>query len=261
MVNRAELFIKEKGQHNAQTILFLHASGSSSRMWQQHMAALARDFHCLAVDLPGHGMSRNRDWTAFDDTTEILAGIIKSKAHGRVHLVGLSLGACLALKLLESHAWLIDRAIIDGAAHEPIKGYRKVIAGVFVMSLLKNTKFIARLMTGMMQKDGASEQSCRIFVEDLQRASRKSFRRAMTQANRLKLNLAFDNPALFLSGSKESETIQASHQLLAVQHPLSQCAYYPGKGHAWLFSDPDTHIQAISYFLQGGVFPASLQTF
>ena len=114
-------------------------------MWAHHITELKNDFHYIAVDLPGHGSSRDIGWTNFNDVTEMIADIIKNRAHGKPHLVGLSLGGSLVLKLLEKHADLFDRAIVDGACHHPIKGYRKVIAGVYIMSLLKNTKLIGQL--------------------------------------------------------------------------------------------------------------------
>lgn len=130
-------------------------------MWAPHIAELKNDFHCIAVDLPGHGSSRDIGWTNFNDVTEMIADIIKNRAHGKPHLVGLSLGGSLVLKLLEKHADLFDRAIVDGACHHPIKGYRKVIAGVYIMSLLKDTKLMGNLMAKMMQKDGVPEESYR----------------------------------------------------------------------------------------------------
>ena len=53
----------------------------------------------------------------------MIADIIKNRAHGKPHLVGLSLGGGLVLKLLEKHADLFDRAIVDVANHEPINGH------------------------------------------------------------------------------------------------------------------------------------------
>ena len=206
------LFVAEKGQQNDKSIVFLHASGSSSQMWAHHIAELKNDFHCIAVDLPGHASSHDIEWTNFNDVTEMIADIIKNRTHGKPHLVGLSLGGSLVLKLLEKHADLFDRAIVDGACHHPIKGYRKVIAGVYIMSLLKNTKLMGNLMAKMMQKDGVPEESYRHFIMDLQRASAKSFRRAMSQANLLRITANFDNPVFFVSDSKESKSIHESHK-------------------------------------------------
>ena len=256
-----ELFFHESGQQNTQSILFLHASGSSSQMWRHHFAVFEQDFHCIAVDLPGHGSSRDIEWTDFDEVAEMIVTIIKSRAHGRPHLVGLSLGGSLILKLLEKHASLVDKVIVDGASSQPIKGYCNIITLIYLISLVKNRKFIANLMTKMMRKDDVSEEVCRTFVKDLQRASTKSFRRAMSQANLLQLDLSFNNPAFFVSGEKEFETMHESHQVLAQQNAGSECAYYPGKGHAWLLSDFGTHIQLLHYFLQNDKFPQTLRHF
>ncbi len=105
-------------------------------------------------------------------------------------------------------------------------------------------------MTKMMQDDGVAEEDCRGFIDDLQRASRKSFRRAMLQANLLRITANFDNPVFSVSGGKESKSIHESHKELARKNRLSDCAYYPNKGHVWLFSDTDTHIQLLRYFFK-----------
>ena len=255
------LFIDERGEQNPKSIIFLHASGSSSQMWRHHVAALEKDFHCVLVDLPGHGASHNIEWTNFDDVVEMIVAVIKSKAHGKPHLVGLSLGGSLILKLLEKHSSLIDKVIVDGASPQPIKGYLKIIAIVYLMSFLKNTKFVANFLTKMMQEDGAPVQDVQRFVADFQRAERRSFRRAMSQANLLRLDLQFDNPAFFVSGGKEAETIHDWHRRLAQKNVRSEYAYYPDKGHAWLFSDVDTHIQLLCYFFQNAAFPEKLKGF
>ncbi|MBJ8325832.1 alpha/beta fold hydrolase [Streptococcus pacificus] len=256
-----KLFIEERGSHHSQTIIFLHASGSSSRMWQHHVVALENDFHCIVVDLPGHGNSLDVEWTSFDEVTEMIAQIIKERAHGRPHLVGLSLGGGVVLTLLESHADLFERAIVDGMSHRPIKGYWKVIGGVYLISWLKNTRMIANIMRGMMTKDGVPEDECQSFVSDLQHTSNCSFRRAMSQANLLTLDLTFSNPIFFVSGEHDSETMHESHKLLASQNLASECAYYPNKGHAWLFSDVKTHIQLVKYFFKNSSFPEKLKRF
>ena len=255
------LFIDERGQQNPKSIIFLHASGSSSQMWRHHVAALEKDFHCVLVDLPGHGASRDIEWTNFDNAVEMIVAVINSKAHGKPHLVGLSLGGSLILKLLEKHSSLIDRVIVDGASPQPIKGYRKIIAIVYLMSFLKNTKFVANLLTKMMKEDGAPVQDVQHFVADFQGASRRSFRRAMSRANLLRLDLQFDNSAFFVSGGKEAEAIHNWHRRLAHKNTGSEWAYYPDKGHAWLFSDVDTHIQLLVYFFQDAAFPEKLKRF
>src|SRR4030043_2464382 len=91
-IEAKELFVYESGTQHAQTIVFLHGSGSSSNMWLKHIAVLDSSFHCIAPDLPGHGRSNHIEWTDLDKVADIIAELIKTKSKGKVHVVGLSLG-------------------------------------------------------------------------------------------------------------------------------------------------------------------------
>lgn len=75
------------------------------------------------------------------------------------------------------------------------------------------------------------------------------------------VDINLSNPAFFVSGGKEAETIHDWHGMLAQKNARSECAYYPGKGHAWLFSDVETHIQLLGYFFQNAAFPDKLKGF
>ena len=77
--------------------------------------------------------------------------------------------------------------------------------------LLKNTRIVAQLLTMIMRENGVPEPDCRILIADLQRARRKSVQRAMSQAATLKVDVVFDNPALFVSGEYEAAAIHDSH--------------------------------------------------
>ncbi len=75
------------------------------------------------------------------------------------------------------------------------------------------------------------------------------------------VDINLSNPAFFVSGGKEAETIHDWHRMLAQKNARSEWAYYPDKGHAWLFSDVDTHIQLLRYFFQNAAFPEKLKGF
>ena len=128
-----------------------------------------------------------------------------------------------------------------------------------LLPLLKNTRIVAQLLTMIMRENGVPEPDRRILIEDLPRARRKSVQRAMSQAATLKVDVVFDNPALFVSGEYEAAAIHDSHRILAQKNPWSECVYYPNRGHAWLFSDIASHIQLVRYFLLGDDFPEKLR--
>lgn len=256
-----DLFVKECGTQHAKTIVFLHGSGSSSNMWLKHMAVLDSTFHCIAPDFPGHGNSNHTEWTDLDEVADAIAELIKIKGHGKVHVVGLSLGGSIIYKLLDKYPDLIDKAIIDGASAVPIKGSAFVIFGVNLTSPFLKTNMMMKIMAKSL---GIPEKEYGSFKEDINMVSRKSFRRAMSQANQLKVDLKnceFSTPTFFVSGGTESETMHNSHLALSQKMPKSECASYPTKGHAWMVSDINTHIQLVNYWLLEDKFPDQLKSF
>jgi pimeloyl-ACP methyl ester carboxylesterase len=101
------LYVSEGRTPGAPSVVFLHGIGTSGWMWERQVAALA-EFHCLTVDLPGHGKSNHVPWVSLADTTGQVAALIRARATGgRAHVVGLSLGGYVVLCLLERHAGVL----------------------------------------------------------------------------------------------------------------------------------------------------------
>lgn len=256
-----DLFVYESGNQHDKTIVFLHGSGSSSNMWIKHIVALENTFHCLAPDFPGHGKSNHVEWTNLDEVADVVAELIKTKGHGKVHVVGLSLGGSIIYKLLEKHPDLIDKAIIDGASAIPIKGSSFVIFGVYLTSPFLKTNLMLKIMAKSL---GIPDSDYPAFKQDIKMVSKKSFRKALSQANRLNVDLnncRFNTPTFFVSGETESETMHYSHSILSKKISKSECARCPGKGHAWMVSDVNTHIRLLRYWFLNDTFPEQLKTF
>lgn len=256
-----DLFVYERGKEHSQTILFLHGSGSSSIMWLKHIAVLESSFHCIAPDLPGHGRSNQIEWTNLDHVSDIIAELIKSKSKGKVHVVGLSLGGSLIYKLLEKYPDLLDKVIIDGASAVPIKGSAFIIFGVNLTSPFLKSNMMLKIMAKNL---GIPDNEFASFKEDFTMVSIKAFRKAMSQANRQRIdlkNITFNHPVFFVSGEKESASMHNSHKIVSKQLPQSECAFYLGKGHAWMVSDNNTHIQLVKYWLLNEPFPEQLKHF
>lgn len=240
-IEAMDLYVFESGKQHAKTIVFLHGSGSNSIMWLKHINVLDSSFHCLAPDFPGHGKSNHIEWTNLEEVADAIAELIKTKGHGKVHVVGLSLGGSVIYKLLDRYPDLIDKAIIDGASAVPIKGSSFVIFGVKLTSPFLKTNMMMKIMAKSL---GIPDEEYAAFKDDIQMVSRKSFRSAMAQANRLKIdieNCSFKSPTFFVSGETESETMHSTHRILSKKLPGSECARYPAKGHAWMVGDVSTH--------------------
>src|SRR5437763_3106463 len=109
------LYVHEAGPADAPSIVFLHGLGISSVMWQPQIERLSHDYHCLAPDLPEHGKSTDIGLLTLENTSRVVAHLIRERIpHGRAHVVGLSLGGLAALGLLRDVPEVIDHLLVSG---------------------------------------------------------------------------------------------------------------------------------------------------
>jgi magnesium chelatase accessory protein len=83
------------------TLLLLHGAGGATQSWRELLPRLARDFHVVAVDLPGQGFSRagSRHRLSLTRMSEDLAALAAHEGWHIDLIVGHSAGVALALDL------------------------------------------------------------------------------------------------------------------------------------------------------------------
>ncbi|MEU0742605.1 alpha/beta fold hydrolase [Streptomyces sp. NPDC006134] len=106
-------------------LLCLHGIGSSSASFAPQLAALSEDFRVAAWDAPGYGRSPDPDGPlGLDDYADAAAGVIRARG-GRAHVLGVSWGGVIALRLAVRHPRLVDSLIVadssPGSGTDPAK--------------------------------------------------------------------------------------------------------------------------------------------
>lgn len=97
------------------TILFIHGAFGSGAGWSlvtPHLSA----YHLLLPDLPGHGQGASSEHTfSVELSVKLLAQCIEQNAQGgKAHIVGISLGATIALALSSTRPDVVLTAFISG---------------------------------------------------------------------------------------------------------------------------------------------------
>lgn len=101
----------------SRTIVFVHGSGDSARVWEPLVARLP-EYECVALDLPGHGALVNRPGPAEMDIDDYAAAVHAELARrdlSGVCLVGHSLGSAIALHMALEYPSQVKRLILIGA--------------------------------------------------------------------------------------------------------------------------------------------------
>jgi pimeloyl-ACP methyl ester carboxylesterase len=257
---QAELAVHETGTPGSPTILFLHGVGNTGAMWRDVMAALT-DFHCLAPDLPGHGASRSIGWRSRPDTARRMAALIEGQATGgRAHVVGLSLGASVAIELLATRPDVLNRVLVDGCSALPSRLAGPMKLGVAAISPFLHFEKVARLIGrafGVAAGPGLDE-----FVAQIRAVDAASFRHAFADANDVRITpglVSAPCPTLFVAGEGELAHVRASNRLLAERMPTAEARMVPGGGHGWGAAQHQELYQAmIRAWLAAQPLPAGL---
>jgi pimeloyl-ACP methyl ester carboxylesterase len=252
------LFVQESGTPGAPTIVFLHGAGAAGWMWAPAAARLS-DYHCLVVDLPGHGASHAEPWVSLAATADQIGDLIRARATGgAAHVVGLSLGAYLGAQLLSSQPGLVSSAVLSGITVLPLP-----MAGL--MNIMG--KLMAPLLkTGPVLR--ANARAMRIpaeFYAEYERGMKQLSTRAFQQAGadaaafRLPANFAgLDCLVLAITAEREHKVIQRSVGLVAAALPRGVGRLAPG-GHGWIAEHPELFNRTLRSWLSGADLPAELR--
>jgi pimeloyl-ACP methyl ester carboxylesterase len=238
------------------TVLFLHGLGTTSRMWDEH-ARLLPEFHCLKPDLPGHGSAGGHPWVSLQQTAADMAALIEATPERRAHVVGLSLGATVAMELMNSRPELLDHVVLDGAA-----GIRWRFAPLLAGAATAVSPFVHTLPVLRLVAHALSIKADRRpgFYSEFRMLDGRSFRRAARHALAARLrNTSFPGPVLLLAGGREIGAARVSNATLALLLPRATAWYLPGSWHAWVGTNPDLHRAVVRAFLLDEPLPGGLR--
>lgn len=136
---------------NKNTILFLHGGPDHKEEWNQ-VIALLPDYHCIAMDLPGFGLtstiSDSFDFTIESQVAYLSKWLAQQKTSNKILVVGHDIGAILALAWASIHTDRVSGLLLmntvadkDFKWHKMGKIWGHKILGPLFMFLVNNTFF------------------------------------------------------------------------------------------------------------------------
>ncbi len=238
-----ELYIKETGESNDETIIFLHTEGTAGWIWDKQVEEFS-DYHCIVPDLPGHGKSAQVVPFTIQRAADMIIGIIKNRAkNGKAHLIGLSLGGQIILQILSNAPEVLDHVLICGAIvrnFKPSETFLKLMNHLIKVYLPDKNKSI-RIMSYVRSynipknlRGKFKESTYVIEPESLDGIIRENM------LFRMPSGLKNTNiPVLVMLGQKDFIIIKESALNLIKTVPNSRGAMAMNVGHLWNIENPE----------------------
>jgi pimeloyl-ACP methyl ester carboxylesterase len=129
-VGAVELYHERHGE--GPPLILLHgAFGTIESCFAELLPALARDFEVVAVELQGHGRTRDRARPlTYEGMARDVAALLEALEIARAHLVGYSMGGAVGLELALERPEMVERLVFaGGASFDPDGEYPELQAG------------------------------------------------------------------------------------------------------------------------------------
>jgi pimeloyl-ACP methyl ester carboxylesterase len=232
------------------------------------------DFHCLVPDLPEHGRSREVKPFTIAGGAELIADLIRTRAHGgRAHVVGLSEGAQVAVALLATAPERVDHAIISSALVRPSRGAGLMGPGLVRWSFrlfaapLRNSEWWTRL--NMKRAAGVPDEYYPQFRQTFQELTESGFTNVIIENQRFRLPPGLDRvlaPTLIVVGRHEYDSMRASARDLTAAIPGSRACEVVhsqkmslAEEHNWNLTAPDLFTTMVRTWIADQELPGALQ--
>ena len=251
------LYVREAGPVDAPALVFLHGLWLSSGMWQPQIERLSQDYHCLAPDLPEHGQSTDIGLLTLENTSRVVANLIREQTpHGRAHIVGLSLGGLAALGLLRDEPEVIDHLLVSGcgtaARLGPIIGAGSLL-GKPLLHLLKP----APLLSLALRQSKIPQPYLSVLQEDVRHLQPGAILHFADEFMKMKAPQEVNAPILVTVGQIEDVMMKRAVRRLARTLP-AQAVMVPEVGHVWNLEAPDLFNETVRAWITDQPLPQEL---
>jgi pimeloyl-ACP methyl ester carboxylesterase len=231
----------QRGVDHPETVLLLHGMGSCGEDWELQFPALTSHYRVLAPDARGHGHSPKPPGPySISQMAEEVAALLDDLQIPSAHVVGLSMGGCIAQQLALSHPNRVRSLVLVNtfAKIRPagLGGLRRFFQRMWAVQFGAMRDVGVPLLNALFPKPEQAELR-RLGVERfLANNASKDVYRAVLRAT-----VAFDSrrelhriacPTLIVAGDRDLTVPLACKHELHRLIPNSQLTLIPDSGHA-----------------------------
>jgi pimeloyl-ACP methyl ester carboxylesterase len=234
----------------------LHGLGASSADWAPVVPLFDRGQRLLLVDLPGHGASpRLRGRTTIEGMAAAVGALLDGMEERSVHVLGLSLGGCVALALaLGEPARVRSLVLVSAFARLRPAGLaaaRRLVTRLALIAVAPMPVVAAHVARGLFPRP-EQRPLYLAAVASLSRTSRRAYAgglRALAEFDARARLSAIRCPVLVVTGERDTTVPRDAQRALVAGIAGAQLVVVPDAGHVPPFDQPDAFGRAVLPFI------------
>ncbi len=235
---------KNKAIPHRPTILFVHGAGGTWKKWANQLSGV-KDYHLIALDLPGHGRSEGDGSNSIEVYTEVIRDFAQGLDLKSFVIAGHSMGGAIAMKFALDYPDVLKGLIIVNS------GARLKVNSTILEKLsrgehpLETIKYSYSVKVPSKTLEQAAEEmktvSTQVLLADFQ---------ACNDFNLIDSVQRITLPTLVLCGQEDRMTPVKYSEYLAGEIPQALFTLIPDAGHMSMLEQPEAVNKAIMDFIE-----------
>lgn len=246
-------FAVEHGDRSGESIVLLHGGNVGNWMWEPQVERLAGR-HVITPDVIGFNVRAAEAWPGLAGAADDIASIIRDRAvGGRAHVVGLSMGAVIAVHLAARHPDLVRSCMVTGAMMVGVSGAQRQLAELQLRAW--DRRWFWRMQAAMFRIPADAralfiDAGMGVSAQTAQAMYGEIFDGSMPAGE-----LTYTGPLLAIAGEREPRDVRRAFSALTRAMPQTRTWVAPRMRHVWSIQNPDLFTQTIIDFVDRDVVP------
>jgi len=244
------------GRDHGEWVLFLHAAFVDHNMFRDQAAYFQDRYNVLTLDVIGHGNSTDtRKGDGVHKMSEWISQILKKEAIGKIHIVGISLGAVLAQDFADRFPEAVQSLACFGGydIHNFDGKMQKGNSGAQLGMMLKALFSVKWFAESNKKISACTPRAQNDFYEMNLRFPRKSFQYLATLNTMVNVRQTVPRayPLLIGCGERDIPMELAAVEQWKQREPQCRLAIIPGAGHCVNMDAPEAFHKILEEFWAG----------
>lgn len=166
---------------DSEWLLMIHGAGGSTRTWKRQVEKLGSHFNLLVIDLPGHGKSAMKpsqdDVYTFSVISHRIWEVVDYLKIEKVHVLGVSLGAIIALRVEQLYNQRVKSVVLAGAIVQLNRKLRIIASTSLFMAKMMGYRAFYKMAARLALPRKNHKTSRDVFIRESEALTLNEFRK------------------------------------------------------------------------------------